>query len=149
MQICAASEADLPQVAALHASCFSDAWNVRELHNLLATGNVFCLMAAGDEPQGFVLIRTAADEAEILSLGVAPHARRQGVARALVRAGGTEAFARGARRLFLEVNVNNAAACTLYRRLGFDEMGRRKGYYSEAGGAEDAMILARTLPICT
>ena len=149
MQIRAASETDLPQLAALHARCFTEAWNAREFHNLLATGNVDCLIVGRHEPQGFILIRIAADEAEILSLGVTPHARRKGLARALVVAAAEHAFAHGAGRLFLEVNVNNTAACALYRQLGFEGAGRRKGYYAEAGGAEDALILARNLPIST
>src|SRR3954451_12679748 len=98
MRVDVTAELDLPQIASLHARCFSDAWSAREFQNLLATGNVFCLVVGQDEPQGFVLIRTAADEAEILSIAVAPQARRQGIARALVRAGGGGAFARGARR---------------------------------------------------
>jgi ribosomal-protein-alanine N-acetyltransferase len=149
LNIRAASEADLPHVAALHARCFVEAWSGREFHNLLATGNV-CLLTAGEsEPNAFILIRTAADEAEILSLGVAPEARRAGFGRALVLAGAGQAFTRGARRLFLEVDVNNAAACALYRQLGFEEIGRRTGYYAEPSGVEDALILARDLPIST
>lgn len=149
MEIRAASEIDLPHIAALHARCFSDAWDAREFHDLLATGNVFCLVSGEDEPQGFILIRTAADEAEILSLGVAPEERRKHIARRLVVAAAERALEGGARRLFLEVNVNNSAASALYRKLGFEEIGRRKGYYPEGGGAEDALILARNLPIST
>ena len=147
MEIRAASEADLPHLSSVHARCFTDAWSAREFQRLLATGNAVCLVAGEDEPRGFILIRIAADEAEILSLGVAPEARRKGLARGLVMAAAEHAFAHGAHRLFLEVNVNNTAACALYRQLGFAEAGRRKGYYAEAGGAEDALILARDLPI--
>jgi ribosomal-protein-alanine N-acetyltransferase len=122
---------------------------VQEIRNLLATGNVHCLTAGRDEPHGFILVRIAADEAEILSLGVAPESRRKGLAHALVLAGAAQAFAEGARRLFLEVNANNAAAGALYWQLGFSEAGRRKGYYADAGGAQDALVLACPLPIST
>ena len=128
MNIRAASEVDLPQLAALHARCFSDAWNMHEFQNLIATGNVLCLIVGEAEAHGFILIRAAADEAEVLSLAVAPEVRRRGRAHALVLSGAEQAFANGARRLFLEVNVNNTAAGALYRKLGFSEVGRRRGY---------------------
>jgi [ribosomal protein S18]-alanine N-acetyltransferase len=68
--------------------------------------------------------------------------------RELVLAGAATAFGRGARALFLEVGVDNAAACALYRQLGFGERGRRHGYYARREApAQDALILRCALPI--
>jgi len=92
---------------------------------------------------GFVIGRIAADEAEILSIGVAPEWQRRGVARRMA-----EGLVRAARRaevkrVFLEVAVDNAAAIALYEGLGFRPAGRRKGYYERPGGKNvDAIILS-------
>jgi len=88
---------------------------------------------------GYVLARQAADEAEILNLGVAPAARRRGIGRALVREGLAALAARGAEQVFLEVRESNAAARALYAEFGFAEVGRRRGYYRRP--TEDAIVL--------
>lgn len=91
---------------------------------------------------GFVLARTAAGEAEILTLAVHPKQRRQGLARQLMQAAMAQARRQGACEMFLEVAVDNAAAIGLYSALGFEKRGRRYGYY---GGVEnpatDALVM--------
>jgi ribosomal-protein-alanine N-acetyltransferase len=96
---------------------------------------------------GFVLAQVAADEAEILSIGVSNDARRQGIALRLVQAARTAAAASGANRIFLEVAVSNEAALELYKKSGFAEVGRRPRYYASVSGlAQDALILAASAP---
>ena len=130
---------DARLLAALHGSAFERPWDEPAFEALLVTFNVFGLMLDG---QGFILCRAVADEAEILTLAVAPLVRRNGVARALVEAAAATAAARGAESLFLEVAADNAPALALYAGAGFEPAGLRKGYY--ANGA-DAMVLRRTL----
>jgi ribosomal-protein-alanine N-acetyltransferase len=88
---------------------------------------------------GYLLARQAADEAEILNLGVAPAARRRGIGRALVREGLAALAGRGASQVFLEVRASNAAARALYAEFGFGEVGRRREYYRRP--VEDAIVL--------
>ena len=100
-------------------------------------------MLAVSEPDGFILIRVVADEAEILTLAVRPAARREGLGARLVEAAVVRAAARGAERMFLEVAEDNVAARALYARTGFVEAGRRRGYYARADGSrEDALVLS-------
>jgi ribosomal-protein-alanine N-acetyltransferase len=47
--------------------------------------------------------------------------------------------------IFLEVRPSNRAACELYQRAGFNELGTRKDYYPAGEEREDALILARVL----
>ena len=132
-------------LAALHHACFppGERWDQAAMTDLLAMPGCFALTdGSGAEPRGLALARVAADEAELLTLGVLPGARRSGVARALLHRLGAEAARRGARSLFLEVAVANLPALALYRGVGFAEVGRRRRYYA-AGG--DALILARRL----
>ena len=136
--------ADLAPLAAIHASCFPDAWNMRALAELLATPGTFAVSSS----DGFILARAAAGEAEILTLAVSPTARRCGLGRALVTEAASHAQQSGANAMFLEVAVSNAGARALYERLGFKEAGRRKGYYARPGMApEDALILRSNLPL--
>ncbi len=109
------------RLAAVHASAFAAPWDAAAFAALLDQAGVFVL----EDPDGFILLRVVADEAEILTLAVSPAARRRGLGARLVREGAAVAAARGAARLFLEVAGTNAAALALYTRAGFTEAGRR------------------------
>jgi ribosomal-protein-alanine N-acetyltransferase len=128
------------QLAALHARVFTTPrpWSAAEFAALLADPLVFLLTG----PAGFLLGRVVAGEAELLTLAVAPEARRQGTGARLVQGFLQESARRGAESAFLEVAAPNAAARALYAAAGFAEAGRRRNYYrSPEGGAEDALIL--------
>lgn len=130
------------RLAALHAAAFLEPWDAAAFHALLGQAGVFAVEA----PDGFILMRAVADEAEILTLAVCPQARRRGLGGRLVGEGAVEAAARGAVRLFLEVAADNAPARALYARAGFAEAGRRPGYYARPdGGRQDALLLALNL----
>ena len=129
---------DVAVLAALHATAFAAPWSENAIRDLFATPGVFALVA----DQGFLLARVAGGEAEILTVAVAPAARRKGHGRALVRSAATHAAISGATSLFLEVGVRNDAAQALYRGAGFSDVGRRKAYYAD----EDADILRLPLP---
>ncbi|MDP1737876.1 MAG: GNAT family N-acetyltransferase [Caulobacter sp.] len=130
---------DARLLAVLHAGAFERPWDEAAFEALLVTFNVFGLMLDG---QGFILCRAVADEAEVLTLAVAPLVRRNGVGRALVEAAAATAAVRGADSLFLEVASENAAALALYAAAAFEPAGLRRGYY--VGGA-DAVVMRRTL----
>ena len=126
-------------LAALHAEAFETPWDAASLTALLDSPGVFAV----EQPDGFILIRVVADEAEILTLAVRPAARRSGLGGRRVEAAVVRAAALGAERMFLEVAEDNVAARALYARSGFVEAGRRRGYYARSDGSrEDALILA-------
>jgi ribosomal-protein-alanine N-acetyltransferase len=125
---------DTAPLAALHAACFECPWDARTLSDMLAGPGVFAFVHDDD---GFVLARAAADEAEILTLAVAPHARGKGLGRALLQAAIGRARALGAATMFLEVGADNPHALALYAGLGFAKVGTRKAYYED----RDALVL--------
>jgi [ribosomal protein S18]-alanine N-acetyltransferase len=132
-----ATRADIDVLAAIHSSAFSaaDAWS-RDVFDLqLALPNVFSLI---HESGGLILVRVAADEAEILTLAVAPEAQRTGLGYILLTSAAEVAAYQGARVVFLEVSVANIAARALYTKAGFIEAGRRPHYYSDRS---DALVL--------
>jgi ribosomal-protein-alanine N-acetyltransferase len=142
MRIEPAGAAALGLLAALHGRCFEEAWSREAFAKLLATPGAFAFLALEEaEPLGFALGRAAAGEAEILTIGVLPEARRRGAGRALMAAVEAEARARGAAELFLEVADDNLAARALYLALGFAQVGRRPAYY----GSRDALVLRRAI----
>lgn len=129
-------------MARIHAASFERPWDEATFATLLSQPGVRAAARDG----GFILIRAVADEAEILTLAVAPDARRRGVGQALVEAGAALARMQGASAMHLEVAEDNVAALGLYRRTGFAETGRRPRYYPrETGPAADALILSRNL----
>ena len=80
-----------------------------------------------------------APESELELIAVCPEAQRRGVARRLFEDLAAELSAAGAAEVNLEVRAGNRAALGLYRKLGFVESGRRKGYYQNP--VEDALQL--------
>lgn len=130
------------QLASIHAVAFERPWDATAFASLLDQAGV---MTLGDA-DGFILIRTVLDEAEILTLAVRPEARRKGYARALVEAAAAQASEAGAERLHLEVAEDNRAALALYLATGFVEVGRRPGYYARRESPDAAaLLLARKL----
>jgi ribosomal-protein-alanine N-acetyltransferase len=141
---------DAEHLALLHAQCFERHWDKAAFEKLLIERVNFALLAGNSETalSSFVLARAAAGEAEILTLGTAKLTRRNGLARALVRAAAAEAHTRGAKEIFLEVAADNAPALALYRALGFAQAGRRAAYYRGLDGASaDALTLRAGLPL--
>ncbi len=137
---------DLPVLAALHAACFSapwdQPWTERSFSDVLQMPGAGARIAAvGTEPVGFAVARVAADEAELLLIGVHPEHRRAGHGRALLDHLVETLRAAGAARLFLEVAESNRAATAFYRGAGFEPVGRRAKYYA----GEDALVMMKAL----
>lgn len=131
-------------MAALHAHVFTvpRPWSAAEFAALLADPLVFALTDSG----GVLIGRAVAGEAEVLTLAVAPEARRQGIGGRLLTGFLDRARGLGCERAFLEVAVGNGAAIALYSRAGFRESGRRKGYFAGPDGQrQDALVLALLL----
>jgi ribosomal-protein-alanine N-acetyltransferase len=129
-------------LAALHAACFPAPWSADEITRLLAMPGAFAAIARLEEaPCGFHLSRYGGGEAEIITIGVHPQARRSGVGRILLQDVVDRAQALGAATLFVEVAENNSAALALYRTAGLAAVGRRPGYYASETGARDALVM--------
>jgi ribosomal-protein-alanine N-acetyltransferase len=142
-----AREADVAALAALHAASFTRDLSPDEFAKLLRAPEDSALVArcTGNQcPVGFVIARTVAGEAAILTLAVAPEHRQHGVARTLMQRLFDDFRHRGVGFVFLEVGAENAPALLLYRGFGFAELGRRPGYYG-ASAPGDALVLRASL----
>ncbi|NBB15085.1 GNAT family N-acetyltransferase [Caulobacter sp. SLTY] len=132
-----------PEVlATLHAQAFDHPWSAAEFTALLDSPGAFAIA----QEEGFVLARAIAGEAEIITLAVAPAARRQGLATRLMEQAVVRAIALGAEAMFLEVAEDNHAAARLYAGLGFEIAGRRVGYYRRTDSPPiDALVMRLSL----
>ncbi len=145
--------ADLDRIAALHAKCFpGESWDRQALGEVMAMPGAGAWQAVSaargriGETMGFVFDTAIAGQGEILTIGIAPLARRQGIARVLLE----NLFERHRKMkvaaITLEVAQDNIAAQRLYESEGFQIAGRRPAYYRRSGGASvDAWILRRML----
>lgn len=146
------ARSDADSVLAIQSSCTELAqWSKRDYEDIANRGMAGWVAPLANNTQGndglraepivgFITARIAADEIEILNLGVAPDERRRGVAKALLQAAlkwGTE---NQARRAFLEVRASNSAAIQFYEAFGFQSAGRRTNYYTSP--KEDALQLS-------
>jgi ribosomal-protein-alanine N-acetyltransferase len=139
-----AAARDAGAIAVLHAASFNRGWSEDEIDRLMLERNVLThRVVTGSRLVGFIMSRMAADEAEILSVAVASTQRGRGLARDLLTLHLRRLAGLGARVVFLEVDEGNTAARRLYRRAGFQEVGRREGYYLGATGNQTAALVLR------
>jgi len=141
--------ADAPALAVIHAKGFERGWDTTEFERLLTDRTVIAHAArpgGRGVPTGFCLSRILMDEAEILTVAVAPSARGRGLGKIILKAHFGMVAAQGAKAIFLEVAEDNVPAVRLYRSFGFADIGQRKGYYARKGGEPaTALVMRRAL----
>lgn len=137
------------EVAKIHGQLFNQAWDEEGVAALLdhpASTAFIATVGGPPEAVGFIMAQLAADEAEILSIGVLKPWQKRGVGQLLV-----EGLARAAKRaevnrIVLDVAADNDGAMALYLKLGFVGVGLRRGYYERADGPPvDSLTMALTL----
>lgn len=112
-------------LANLHKLCFPHKpWSADEFADLKKSG---CEIIASQN--GFVVYRATLDEAEIITIGVHPDARRTGIGIALIGVMEADLKKQGVKHIFLEVAADNAPARALYEQVGFVQVGVRPKYY--------------------
>jgi ribosomal-protein-alanine N-acetyltransferase len=92
---------------------------------------------------GYIVFWLVHDEVHVLNVATALAARRRGVGRALMEAAEGEGRRRGARLATLEVRRSNVPALSLYRAIGYRQVGVRPNYYAEEN--EDAIVMVKNL----
>lgn len=127
----------LDSLANLHAKCFPNKpWSADDFSDLKKSG---CEIIASQN--GFIVWRAVADEAELITIGVAPDARRSGIAAAMLGIMEGELKKSGVKSVFLEVAENNAPARKLYEQNGYVQIGVRPKYYDGV----DAIMMKKEL----
>jgi ribosomal-protein-alanine N-acetyltransferase len=134
------------RLAEIHASAFARPWSTHDFEQFLAERQVTAdglFLGTLAQPSGFAISRRAGDEAEILSVALARKARGRGYARTLLATHLQRLAHAGTRTVHLEVEDGNDVALALYRRLGFQDLARREGYYVRPDGSRAGALTMR------
>jgi len=139
----AMTQDDVDAVFAIEQAAQRFPWTRGNFIDVLNSGYV-CRVDETDsgEIRGYVILMPAADEAELLNIGVAAAQQRKGLGRAMLGEMLEAACGMNMKRVFLEVRPSNVAAIALYRSAGFSEIGARRDYYRNAESCEDALVMA-------
>jgi len=145
----AAGNEEADALSDVHATAFGRTWTADEFATLLANPEAFALVARRlsafgvRRVIGFVLVRVAAGEAEILTIVVRPEYRGRGHGRLLMEEALRRLYRDRVAACFLEVEATNTAAVGLYRSLGFVVVGERKRYYADPQSGDGAALVMR------
>ncbi|TFB52874.1 ribosomal-protein-alanine N-acetyltransferase [Cryobacterium sp. TMT1-62] len=150
-QLRRARAADVDAIMALETRIFvNDAWSAEAMAQDVVNPNCYYLVAfPPDEPdriEGYAGLQAlqGAREGDIQTIAVTQETRGHGLGRTLMLSLIAEARKRGVREVFLEVRADNPPAQELYRRLGFEELGIRPGYYQPDN--VDAIVMRLHVP---
>lgn len=147
MKIRPAVAADSTVLADIDRCCNPSPWSAKQFQAAIDSRLDTVLVSETDGIiAGFIVWQSVCDESELHLIATLPTYRQQGIAAALLLQWFQTASAQKITRLFLEVRASNQAAQNLYRKYGFQESGRRKGYYSLVGGErEDAVLMDKAV----
>ncbi len=125
------------ELANLHKKCFpKKPWSADDFRDLKRSG---CEIIMSEN--SFIVYRTAADEAEIITIGVTPEKRRSGIASAAIGIIEKTLKSQGVKKIFLEVASTNVPAQKLYENCGFKTVGLRPKYYDGV----DAILMSKDI----
>jgi ribosomal-protein-alanine N-acetyltransferase len=133
--------ADVEAVGELERLAFPTPWPQEAFVNELTVNRHAKYVVAEDAGRviAYCGMWVIIDEAHITNIAVHPGYRGRKIGENLMRLMMNLAVTLGAERMTLEVRPSNTAARNLYNKLGFEEQGIRKGYYSDNN--EDAIIM--------
>ena len=137
--------ADLPDVLRNERLGYMHPWTEGIFRDCLRNGQECWLLMSSGQNVGHGILSVAAGESHLLNVCVHPDFQGHGFGRILVEHVLARALAGEASTIFLEVRPSNVAACELYDKLGFNEVGIRENYYPSKVGREDALVLAKEL----
>jgi [ribosomal protein S18]-alanine N-acetyltransferase len=140
---------DAPAMAEIHEASFERAWSPEEMRGMIGDFPVVqpLVLRVRSRGQtivaGFVILRIAGGEAEILTIAVAPKFRRCGYGRMLMEEAMRRVYRERSESLFLEVDEANRGAVDLYTKLGFKTVGKRPRYYEGAKETSGTALVMR------
>lgn len=138
---------DLPHLAQLEAETVQFPWTLGHYQSAFTAGNGIWLLTHQGAVLGVAILRAVADEAELLNCFIVRSWQGRGLAKYFLSRLLSRLARLGITRCCLEVRLSNVVAQSLYLRLGFEQVGVRRGYYPafSAGGQsgrEDAVVMS-------
>ena len=138
-------ETDVPAILAIERVAYEFPWSEVILRDCFKFGYTCKVYESAESIIGYGIISIGAGECHFLNICIAPPLQKHGHGARLVAHLLQVARQARARTALLEVRASNTAAFRLYDKMGFNEIGVRKGYYPARVGREDALVLAREL----
>jgi [ribosomal protein S18]-alanine N-acetyltransferase len=138
------TKADLPEVMVIERTNYPFPWDEDIFLDCFKVGYGCWVYEEKGRVIGYSILTMGVGEAHLLNISVAPDMQGQGMGRKMME--DMIDIAKGeAETMYLEVRPSNPGALALYKKLGFQEIGTRKGYYPAEDGREDAIMLALQL----
>ena len=138
-------EVDLAEVAAIEQRSYAFPWSESIFRDCLRVGYTCRALDLAGRIIGYGVMSLGAGEAHVLNVCVIDEFRNVGFGRRLLEHLLERATGAGVNEAFLEVRPSNTSAIRLYQRLGFEQIGIRRGYYQAPDGREDAIVLKLVL----
>ena len=136
---------DVPAILETENRIYPFPWTAGNFTDSLATGLGAWVCSDADGLVGYSVMMMILDEAHLLNISIVATRQRRGFGGMLLEFLFDEARRAGGHAMLLEVRPSNESGCALYRRYGFVEIGRRRGYYPWHEGREDAIVMKRAL----
>ncbi len=131
---------DVPVAVEIEKACFSQPWSEKSfLDSISREDTIFLVCEQGASVKGYIGMYLSFEEANITNVAVSPEYRKQGFGEQLVLGAKNFATERNIEKIFLEVRVSNEPAISLYKKMGFENLGVRKKFYEHP--VEDAYIM--------
>jgi ribosomal-protein-alanine N-acetyltransferase len=132
---------DIDRILIIEHASFATPWSHEAFFNELVNNPyaTYVVMEENNKIIGYCGLWVVLEDAHITNVAVLPEYRGRKLGKALMNQTMELAKALGAERLSLEVRVTNTVAQGLYRKLGFQNGGIRKRYYTDNN--EDAIVM--------
>ena len=136
---------DIDQVCEIENLSFATPWSRESFESELSQNSLakYIVSKVNGKVVAYGGMWIVLDEAHITNIAVHPDYRGQKIGEKLVHALLQTAKESKTARITLEVRALNEVARKLYKKLGFEDSGIRKGYYADTG--EDAVIMWKEL----
>jgi [ribosomal protein S18]-alanine N-acetyltransferase len=137
--------ADVPSVAVIESTIYTHPWTAGNFRDSLDAGYECWILERRGEVAGYAVMMVGAGEGHLLNFSIAAVHQGQGLGADFVRFLLELARGAGVERVYLEVRPSNAVARALYAKMGFTQIGVRRGYYPAVSGREDAIVMERSV----
>lgn len=136
---------NLDRILEIEQLSFPTPWSKQAFLSELQQNSLayYCVCVLDEKIIGYGGMWIVIDEAHITNVAIHPDYRGKKIGEAMMLHLIAQALIKGAFKMTLEVRPSNLSAQKLYRRMGFEAVGRRKGYYTDT--KEDAIIMWKTL----
>lgn len=132
---------DLDQIILIEREIFLFPWSPGNFADSIKTGYVCQVLQQADTLMGYGIMMMSPEEAHILTLGIAANWQKKGLGKKLLQHFIQHAREQNAKSIFLDVRESNHNAAQLYKKMGFQQIATRKGYYPAMCGREDALVM--------